>query len=120
VAFLKTFRFSWDDKEFRFFERSFEFFRENTNAVAITDRVPILKPLYYKTINKVGKTLLDLSITVRKKYHERLETHEKGVIRDFCDALIEAKEEAIKEEKESAPNLNDVNLSLVILNLFFG
>jgi hypothetical protein len=71
-------------------------------------------------MNKVRKVLMDLSLTIRSKYHERLQDHQKGIIRDFCDALIEAKEEAINEEKESAPHLNDNNLSLVTLNLFFG
>jgi hypothetical protein len=71
-------------------------------------------------MNKVSKVLMDLSLTVRNKYHERIQDHQKGIIRDFCDALIEAKEEAINEEKESAPHLNDNNLSLVIMNLFFG
>ena len=88
--------------------------------MAIPDRVPILKPLYYRTYAKVGQTLENLSINVRKKYKTRLGDHQKGVIRDFCDALIEAKEEAISEEKETAPYLNDGNLSLVVLNLFFG
>ena len=51
---------------------------------------------------------------------DRVDSHQRGVINDFCDALIEAKEEAIAEEKESAPHLTDQNLSLVVLNLFFG
>jgi hypothetical protein len=71
-------------------------------------------------VSKTAKIISELSITVRNKYVQRLEDHQKDVIRDFCDALIEAKEEAIIEEKESASDLNDVNLSLVILNLFFG
>jgi hypothetical protein len=86
----------------------------------MTDRVPILKLVYFNATNKVSKVLLDLSLNIRGKYHKRLQDHQKGVIRDFCDALIEAKEEAINEEKESAPHLNDNNLSLVIMNLFFG
>jgi hypothetical protein len=34
--------------------------------------------------------------------------------------MIEAKEEAIREEKESAQYLNDNNLALVIFDLFRG
>ena len=62
----------------------------------------------------------NLSLNVRQKYHEHLKDHQKGLVRDFCDALIEAKEEAIQEDKESAPHFTDQNLSLVILDLFFG
>ena len=51
---------------------------------------------------------------------DRLKDHKNGVIQHFCDALIEAKEEAISEGKESAPHLNDTNLSFVIMNLFQG
>ena len=61
-----------------------------------------------------------LSSSAKQKYLDRLKVHSKREIHDFCDALIEAKEEAIADEKESASALTDVNLSLVILNLFFG
>ena len=104
----------------KFYENSFEYFRMETNSLGIADRVPVLKPFYYRTYKKVGNTLRNLSLNVRQKYIEHLPDHQKGLIRDFCDALIEAKEEAIEEDKESAPHLTDQNLSLVILNLFFG
>jgi hypothetical protein len=122
-AFIITmilFRYSWGDKELKFFEDSFEYFRGNSNTLVLVDRVPLLKPFYYKKFRKIGETLKNLSVTVRGKYVEHLTDHEPGVIRDFCDALIEAKEEAILEDKESAPHLTDHNLSLVIMNLFFG
>ena len=109
-----------DDKEFQFLEQNFEYFRANTNSLAIADRVPILKPFYYKTFKNVYKVLSEISMTISKKYLERVKVHEKGVINDFCDGLIEAKEEAIEEVKETAPYLNDLNLSFVILNLFIG
>jgi len=68
----------------------------------------------------MSQTLIDISVKIRSKYHERLNCHQKGVVNDFCDGLIEAKEEAISEVKESAPHFNDFNLSLVIFDLFFG
>ena len=42
------------------------------------------------------------------------------MIRDFCDTLITAKNEALREGKESAPYLTDSNLSMVVFDLFFG
>ncbi|CAG2181430.1 unnamed protein product, partial [Oppiella nova] len=40
--------------------------------------------------------------------------------RDFCDALITAKNEALREGKESAPYLTDENLAMTIFDLFFA
>ena len=61
-----------------------------------------------------------LMMSAKQKYLDRLKVHSKGEIHDFCDALIEAKEEAIADEKESASALTDVNLSLVIMDVFLG
>jgi len=89
--------------------------------------MPILKPFYYRTYGKayvkarsIYKSLENLSIHIRRKYMDMIKGYEKGVIRHFCDALIEAKVEAINENKEWAPHLNDDNLSLVISDLFLG
>ena len=90
------------------------------DALQVPDKIPILKPFYYKTFKKVEKTLKQLALRIRSKYMQHIDDYQKNRIRDFCDALIEAKEEAINEEKETAPYLNDRNLSLVILDLFFG
>ncbi|CAG2168693.1 unnamed protein product [Oppiella nova] len=113
-------RYSFDDKELKFYEESFEYFRANTNKLALTDRVPILKPFYANVVNKTEQTMKGLSMSVKQKYMDRLKVHSKGEIHDFCDALIEAKEEAIADEKESASALTDVNLSLVIMDLFIA
>jgi hypothetical protein len=113
-------RYSIDDKEFNYFKDSIDYFRNNFNDLAIVDRVPMLKPFYLKSYNKFRGVITDLSQNIRNKYLERLNNHKKGVVNDFCDGLIEAKEEAIIEAKESAPDLTDFNLSLVIFDLFFG
>ena len=74
--------------------------------------MPILKPFYYRTYGKayvkarsIYKSLENLSIHIRRKYMDMIKGYEKGVIRHFCDALIEAKVEAINENKEWAPHL---------------
>ena len=82
--------------------------------------MPILKPIYYRTYGKAYKSLENLLIHIRRKHMDMIKGYEKGVIRHFCDALIEAKVEAINENKEWAPHLNDDNLSLVISDLFLG
>jgi hypothetical protein len=82
--------------------------------------VPFLKLLYREKFKKVSETLDKISTRVTEKYHDHLNDYQPGLIRDFCDGLIEAKEEAIKDDKESAPYFTDNNLALVILDLFFG
>jgi hypothetical protein len=114
------FRYSLDDPEFLYIKNSFDYFRHNVDTLTLIDRLKLIKPLYYKTYNKVAQTLLSLSNTITQKYQEHLKDNQKGVVRDFCDGLIEAKEEAISEEKETALHLTDNNLSFVIFNLFFG
>ncbi len=54
------------------------------------------------------------------KYKHHYEDYNENIIRDFCDALISAKNEALNEDKESKPYLTDDNLTLVILDLFLG
>ncbi|CAG2183102.1 unnamed protein product, partial [Oppiella nova] len=39
---------------------------------------------------------------------------------DFCDALITAKNEALREGKESAPYLTDTNLTMTVMDLFMA
>jgi phosphoenolpyruvate carboxylase len=99
---------------------SFECFRQNSQSLILVDQMPFLKPFYYNKFNKAYKTLGKLSNKISQKYVDHLKDKEDGVIRDICDGLIEAKEEAIKEQKESAQDLVDRNLSLVIFDLFIG
>ncbi|CAG2182140.1 unnamed protein product, partial [Oppiella nova] len=44
----------------------------------------------------------------------------ESIVRDFCDALILAKNEALLEGKESAPYLNDDNITMVVWDLFIA
>ncbi|CAG2111371.1 unnamed protein product [Medioppia subpectinata] len=115
-------RYQFEDKELKYLEDSFEYFRANSNALLICDRIPVLKllPKYAKVFTKIIKTMSGLSVFARQQYMDHLKTHSSGVVNDFCDALIEAKEEAIQEAKESASDLTDKNLSLVIMDLFFA
>ncbi|CAG2176555.1 unnamed protein product, partial [Oppiella nova] len=113
-------RYSFDDKELKFYEKSFQSFRANTNEKALSNYIPFLKRFYSKSVNKTVESFTNLSINLKQKYLDRLKVHSKGEIHDFCDALIEAKEEAIAKEKESALHLNDQNLSLVIMDLFIA
>ncbi len=57
---------------------------------------------------------------IKKKYKDHYKEFNEYIIRDFCDALILAKNEALNEDKESKSYLTDDNLTFVILDLFMG
>ncbi|CAG2105787.1 unnamed protein product, partial [Medioppia subpectinata] len=115
-------RYEFEDKELKYLEQAFEYIKANSNALVICDRIPVLKlyPKYAKVFAKNIQTMRGLAVFSRQQYMAHLKTHSSGVVNDFCDALIEAKEEAIQESKENASHLTDENLSLVILDLFFA
>jgi hypothetical protein len=106
------------DKDFRSIQYFNDKFHSFGDKIALADLIPIMKyPLWstikqFKTLNKQFRDL------VSKKFSEHLISYEDGIIRDFADALIAAKNEALKEGKESAPYLKDVNLALSLWDLF--
>lgn len=55
-----------------------------------------------------------------EKYHLHQKDYQFGQIRDFTDAMISAKNDALQNEKESAAYLTDKNLCLCLLDLFSG
>lgn len=57
---------------------------------------------------------------IKAKFSEHKASHQLGVVRDFCDALISSKIEAEIEQRDNAEYLNDNNLAAVLLDLFFA
>lgn len=57
---------------------------------------------------------------LKEKYQTHLHDYQSEIVRDFTDALIAAKFDAEKNEKESAKYLTDVNLALSLFDLFSG
>ncbi|XP_054166156.1 uncharacterized protein LOC128963668 [Oppia nitens] len=58
--------------------------------------------------------------TIRQKFLSHYDGYVTGVCRDFCDALISAKIDALRDRKESARYLTDNNLSMVIWDWFLA
>ena len=54
------------------------------------------------------------------KFKSHYNDYDEHVIKDFCDALISAKNEALEEGKEWAPHLKDNNLALALLDVFLA
>ena len=61
-----------------------------------------------------------LAQLITKKYQAHYDDYDENVIRDFCDTLITAKNEALRDCKESAPYLTDVNLAMSLFDLFLA
>ncbi len=69
---------------------------------------------------KQNKLLDELIEICKNKYTDHYKDFNETVVRDFSDALISAKNEALAEGKESAPYLTDENLAMSAMDLFFG
>ena len=71
-------------------------------------------------MNQLRKNMNDICELLETKFKSHYKDYDESVIRDFCDTLITAKNEALKEGKESAPYLKDNNLAMAVLDLFFA
>ena len=85
-----------------------------------SDFLPILKPFVKNKINLMNSRVRGLFDLIKEKYISHQKDYQDGQIRDFSDALIYAKEDSLKNEKESAPYLSDANLALALSDLFSG
>ncbi len=120
----KTYFFRYKDPkdpEFKLFKYYFSDFQtEIAVAFGVAEFIPISRFFYRKLIKKGIKTVEDFKDVIKLKYKDHYKEYNENIIRDFCDALILSKNEALNEDKESKPYLTDDNLALVILDLFMG
>ena len=72
------------------------------------------------TYNKYIATFKAYIKLLEDKYQSHHKDYDENVVRDFIDSLITAKNEALREGKESAPYLTDENLSMALFDLFFA
>jgi hypothetical protein len=103
---------------FEYFFANFQ--TEVGQAFGFIELIPITRFLYRKLINKTIKIVEEFKEIIKNKYKDHYKEFNEYIVRDFCDALILAKNEALNEDKESKPYLTDDNLTLVILDLFMG
>jgi Cytochrome P450 len=90
------------------------------DKIAIVNLIPILRFPLVKLVNQMKLVVHDMKSFIKEKFKQHLTSYQPEIIRDFADALIAAKEEAIKETKSSAVHLTDANLTLTLLNLFIA
>ena len=93
----------------------------NTSGwITLANFIPILRFVLKKQINQAFTRMNELINIVAEKYHLHQKDYQFGQIRDFTDAMISAKNDALQNEKESATYLTDRNLFFSLLDLFSG
>lgn len=109
------------DKEFLKLKCLTEEFNDNLTGLAMgSEFVPIFRLVAKKQIEKLKKITKERITIFKEIYNSHQNDYQDGVIRDFTDALTYAKNDALQNEKESAPYLTDSNLALFIFDLFGG
>ena len=94
--------------------------RENGIQFIILQFMPIMRYVFRDAANKQHKVINEMIDMLSNKFSKHYVDYDESVCRDFCDALITAKNEALREGKESAPYLTDDNLALVVFDLFLA
>ena len=96
-----------------------DIFDEFSERFVFWEMYPLFRKIDYKYSK--AKNIFDENIEMlENKLKSHYKDYDESVIRDFCDTLISAKNDALREGKESAPYLNDGNLTMILLDLFFG
>ena len=94
--------------------------RENGIQFIILQFMPFMRYVFRDAANKQHKVVNEMIDILSNKFTKHYVDYDESVCRDFCDALITAKNEALREGKESAPYLTDENLAMTIFDLFFA
>ncbi|CAG2179575.1 unnamed protein product, partial [Oppiella nova] len=113
--------YDMNDKEYKQLKYVMkDMLRENGIQFIILQFVPIMRYVFRDAANKQHKVVNEMIDMLSNKFTKHYVDYDESVCRDFCDALITAKNEALREGKESAPYLTDENLTLVVFDLFFA
>ena len=114
-------RYSMNDPEFLRFIHVREESNKNLSGVVVaSDFAPVLKPFVKNKAKLIRDLTLEQLNIIKQKYVSHQKDYQFGQIRDFTDALISAKFDALQNEKESKPYLTDNNLALALFDLFLG
>ncbi|CAG2176594.1 unnamed protein product, partial [Oppiella nova] len=123
ILATSTFGQSYDmeDKEFKQIKYIIkDFNKEAGNHFLLWEFAPILRLLDYKLVKKQRLLLREAVDMMSTKFSSHYKDYSESIERDFCDALITAKNESLREGKESAPYLKDENLAMTIFDIFFA
>ena len=94
--------------------------KQFTIIVVASDFIPILKLFVKGKVKLIRDHFTEIINIIKQKYLSHQKDYQFEQIRDFTDALIFARSDALKNEKGSAPYLTDDNLALALNDLFTG
>ncbi|CAG2113637.1 unnamed protein product [Medioppia subpectinata] len=97
-----------------------DFIRENSMKFMILQVLPVARYAFKGMADKQERIMNEMVDMLKNKFVKHYEDFDESSQRDFCDALISAKNDALRDGKESAPYLTDDNLALTIFDLFFA
>ncbi|CAG2103733.1 unnamed protein product [Medioppia subpectinata] len=113
--------YDFEDKEFKFLKYALKDFGKELGARAfLWEFSSIIRFLDRKMVQKNDRLVNEFIALIKDKFVKHYEDYNESIERDFCDALISAKNDALRDGKESAPYLTDANLGMTVLDLFFA
>lgn len=117
-----SFRYTSDDSKFERFRLINEEQRKWKLGIYFLASyyLPIIKPLVKREIDSQVSTIKEFFNVLRQEYQSHQKDYQFEQIRDFIDALIFAKQDSYKNEKDSVCYLTDENLTMTLANLWLG
>ncbi|CAG2100869.1 unnamed protein product, partial [Medioppia subpectinata] len=113
--------YDFEDKEFKFLKYALkDFGKELGSRAFLWEFSSIIRFLDRKMVQKNDRLVNEFIALIKDKFVKHYEDYNESIERDFCDALISAKNDALRDGKESAPYLTDANLGMTVLDLFFA
>jgi len=104
-------RYSFDDPQFVRLSKIHKQVSDCGPQMAVIQFVPLLGLLYLPLLRNFIRSIKDLSNILGEEFIYHKKTYDEDVTRDFMDALMASKSEAIIKEKSSAKYLsNRVNI----------
>ncbi|KAL4220119.1 hypothetical protein ACF0H5_020530 [Mactra antiquata] len=115
-------KYTFDDKDVKFLLKKEDDFVEQVGVGTPEDFVPCLKYLYKSKQFKIVEEFTDDVIEkfLKKKYEAAKSSFDRDNIRHFCDNLLLAREEAIKEGEDDVNSLTEDHLILTLSDIFFA
>ncbi|CAG2173651.1 unnamed protein product, partial [Oppiella nova] len=119
IVFSQKFDIEQDElKKFKYCTTDFQ--TDLGNWLFLYEFVPIIRCFMRNPLIKYAKykdEMMEYSVDI---YSSHNNTYNKGVKRDFCDTLIKAKQEAVEQDKLTAPYFTDENLAASVNDLFMA
>ena len=97
-----------------------DMFKEFGLRIIFWEFFPIFRFFDRKKVKKLETTFEDSIQMITNKFQSHYKGYDESIVRDFCDTLITAKNDALREGKESVPYLTDANLAMAIFDVFLA